>query len=86
MKLLLTGARVIDPSQKIDADMDVLLENGKIAKIAPDLLKSVKSKDSERARVTASPPALIERVNTMSPFRKIARSVVCPPNERIIMF
>ncbi|KAF0156665.1 MAG: dihydroorotase [Syntrophaceae bacterium] len=30
MKLLLKGARVIDPSQKIDARMDVLIEEGKI--------------------------------------------------------
>ena len=32
MKLLLTGARVIDPSQKMDAVADVLLENGKIGR------------------------------------------------------
>ena len=51
MKILLTGARIIDPAQKIDADMDVLLENGKIAKISPDFLKSVKSKDSEKVKI-----------------------------------
>jgi dihydroorotase len=51
MKILLTGARIIDPAQKIDADMDVLLENGKIAKIGQDLLKSVKSKDSEKVKI-----------------------------------
>ncbi len=43
MKLLLTGARVIDPSQKMDAAADVLLENGKIAKIAPELVKTLNS-------------------------------------------
>ena len=31
MKLLLKGARVIDPSQKIDAQMDLLVEEGKIS-------------------------------------------------------
>ncbi len=31
MKLLLKGARVIDPSQKMDARMDILIEEGKIA-------------------------------------------------------
>jgi len=31
MKLLLKGARVIDPAQKIDTRMDVLIEDGKIA-------------------------------------------------------
>ncbi|MHB8138865.1 MAG: dihydroorotase, partial [Smithellaceae bacterium] len=30
MKLLLKGARVIDPAQKIDARMDILVEDGKI--------------------------------------------------------
>ena len=44
MKLLLTGARVIDPSQKMDVAADVLLENGKIAGIAPELVKTINSK------------------------------------------
>jgi dihydroorotase len=51
MKLLLTGARVIDPSQKMDVAADVLMENGKIAKIGSDLLKSVKSRDSEKVKI-----------------------------------
>ena len=33
MKLLLTGARIIDPVQNIDAAMDIFLEDGKIAKM-----------------------------------------------------
>src|SRR5450830_1736521 len=44
MKLLLTGARVIDPSQRMDVAADVLLENGKIAGIAPELVKTINSK------------------------------------------
>jgi dihydroorotase len=48
MKLLLTGARIIDPSQKIDSRMDILLEDGKIAKIGANLSKPAKSKDSEK--------------------------------------
>ena len=47
MKLLLTGARIIDPSQNIDARMDIFLKDGKIAKIGTNLAKSTKSKDSE---------------------------------------
>lgn len=47
MRLLLTGARVIDPSQNIDSRMDVFLEDGKISKIGENLSKSIKSKDSE---------------------------------------
>lgn len=43
MKLLLKGARVIDPSQKMDARMDILIEEGKIGacrsamKASPDV-------------------------------------------------
>jgi dihydroorotase len=48
MKLLLTGARIIDPSQKIDSRMDIFLEDGKIAKTGMDLSKSLKSKSSEK--------------------------------------
>jgi dihydroorotase len=44
MKLLLTGARIIDPSSKMDVAADVLLENGKIAQIAPELVKIINSK------------------------------------------
>jgi dihydroorotase len=48
MKLLLTGARIIDPLQNIDSRMDIFLEHGKIAKIGADLSKSAKSKSSEK--------------------------------------
>ncbi len=51
MKMLLTGARVIDPGQKIDAIMDVMLADGKICQTGVDLLKSVKSKDSAKTKV-----------------------------------
>ena len=46
MKLLLTGARIIDPAQNMDSRMDIFLEDGKIAKTGADLSKSVKSKSS----------------------------------------
>ncbi len=47
MKLLLTGARIIDPAQNIDSRMDIFLEDGKIAKTGTNLSKLTKSKDSE---------------------------------------
>jgi dihydroorotase len=50
MKLLLTGARVIDPSQKMDAVADVLLENGKITQIAPNLAKTLDPKSSGKMK------------------------------------
>lgn len=48
MKLLLTGARIIDPAQKTDSRTDIFLEDGKIAKTGPDISKSLKSKSSEK--------------------------------------
>ena len=51
MKILLTGARIIDPAQTIDAIADVLLENGKIVKTGVDLLSSVKSKDAAKIKI-----------------------------------
>ena len=50
MKLLLTGARVIDPSQKMDFAADVLLENGKVTQIAPHLAKTLNSKSSGKLK------------------------------------
>jgi len=50
MKLLLTGARVIDPSQRMDVVADVLLENGKIAGIAPELAKTLNFKQSGKMK------------------------------------
>jgi dihydroorotase len=45
VKTLLTGARVIDPSQKLDRVMDVLIEDGRIAKIG----KNVKLKGARKS-------------------------------------
>ena len=50
MKLLLTGARVIDPSQQMDVAADVLVENGKIIQIAPELVKTLNSKDKVKVK------------------------------------
>jgi len=33
MNLLITGARVIDPSQSLDATMDILIEDGNVARV-----------------------------------------------------
>jgi dihydroorotase len=51
MKTLLTGARVIDPAQKIDALMDVVLEDGKIAGIDGELSGSAKTRDARKFKV-----------------------------------
>ena len=39
-KLLLRGGRIIDPSQNIDGEMDLLIEGGKIAAIGKDIYRS----------------------------------------------
>ncbi len=51
MKILLTGARIIDPSQKIDAVMDIMIADGKICQTGLDLLKSAKSKDAAKIKI-----------------------------------
>ncbi len=51
MKMLLTGARVIDPGQKIDEIMDIMLADGKICQTGVDLLRSAKSKDAAKTKV-----------------------------------
>jgi len=35
--LLLKGARIVDPSQKLDGNRDLLVEDGKIAAIGTDI-------------------------------------------------
>ena len=37
MKILIKGGRVLDPFQEIDASLDVLIEDGKIARLAKDI-------------------------------------------------
>jgi len=59
MKLLLTGARIIDPSQNIDGRLDILLEEGKVAKIGTNLSKSAKLKDSENITKIIDLPGMI---------------------------
>lgn len=51
MKILLTGARIIDPAQNFDSVSDILLEDGKIAKTGPDLLQAIKSRDSAKIKI-----------------------------------
>ena len=46
MKLLLTGARIIDPARKIDTVSAILVENGKIVQTDADLIRSENSRDA----------------------------------------
>ncbi|MBN1473740.1 MAG: dihydroorotase [Syntrophaceae bacterium] len=46
MKLLLKGARVIDPAQKIDSLTDILIQDGRIADLGKDIIKTDKAKSS----------------------------------------
>ena len=49
--LLLTGGRVVDPANRLDAQNDVLISNGKIAAIGPEAAKQA-PRDTERMDVS----------------------------------
>jgi dihydroorotase len=51
MKLLLKGARVIDPAQKIDSLTDILIQDGKIAGLGKDNIKTDKTKSSTDIKI-----------------------------------
>ena len=75
MKILLTGARIIDPVQNIDADMDILLEDsGKIVRIGADILKSVKSKDSGKIKIIELAGMILVRIQRNGRVRHCCRS------------
>ncbi|HON59963.1 MAG TPA: dihydroorotase [Smithella sp.] len=59
MKLLLTGARLIDPSQNLDSRLDIFIENGKIAKIGTNLIKASKSRDTDKITKIIDLPGMI---------------------------
>ena len=46
MNLLITNARVIDPSQQLDATLDILIEHGRIAKVDRKLKADVETIDA----------------------------------------
>jgi dihydroorotase len=52
MNVLITGGRVIDPSQDLDATMDVLIEDGTIARVDKKVKASVKKIDASGLVVT----------------------------------
>lgn len=56
MKLLLTGGRIIDPSQNLDAEMDLLIENGKIATIG----KNIRTPDTASRRASTGEITVID--------------------------
>ena len=53
MNLLITGARVIDPSQDLDAKLDILIESGSITKVARNIKANVERIDA--AGLVAAP-------------------------------
>ena len=55
MKLLLKGARVIDPAQNLDALMDVLVEDGKIAGCKPGIKAPAGAKVLELSGMLVTP-------------------------------
>ena len=51
MRLLLRGARVVDPSQPIDEKIDILIENGKIVRLGKNIYKE-KTQNGEESPST----------------------------------
>lgn len=73
--LLIKNGRVIDPANKIDAEMDVLIENGKIAEVA----KGIKEKADETigAKGLIVCPGLIDmHVHLREPGREDKETIV----------
>jgi dihydroorotase len=46
MNLLITGARVLDPSQELDATLDILIEDGAIARVDKKIKANVETLDA----------------------------------------
>jgi dihydroorotase len=53
MNLLITGARVLDPSQELDATLDILIEDGAIARVDKKIKANVETLDG--AGLVATP-------------------------------
>src|SRR5438128_1897691 len=53
MTLLITNARVVDPSQKLDATLDILIEDGAIARVDKKIKANVETIDA--AGLVAAP-------------------------------
>lgn len=51
MRLLLRGGTVVDPSQELDGQMDLLIEDGKIAAIGPDLYETAQARGTSELQV-----------------------------------
>ena len=67
MKLLLKSARVIDPSQKIDARMDVLIEEGKIAACGTAITASPDVKSIDLTGMIVAPGLIDMHVHLREP-------------------
>jgi dihydroorotase len=67
MKLLLKGARVIDPSQKIDARMDILIEEGKIAGCSSNIKASQDVKVIDLTGMIVAPGLIDMHVHLREP-------------------
>ena len=51
MRLLLKGARIIDPAQKIDSPLDILIQDGKIAELGKDIARAGKAKTAGETKI-----------------------------------
>ena len=95
MKLLLKGARVVDPASKIDGLLDVLLENGKIEACLSDIKASTDVKILDLTGLIIAPGLIDMHVHLREPGQEYKEtiatgsaaavtggftSIVCMPN------
>jgi dihydroorotase len=66
-KSLLRGGRVVDPSQKLDAVVDVLLIDGKVAGVGPDLAYSEDTRVVDCAGLVVTPGLIDVHVHLREP-------------------
>jgi len=74
MNILIKGGRVIDPKNKIDAVMDILLENGKISKIAKNITTKTETFIDAHGKIVA--PGIVDmHVHLREPGREDKETV-----------
>ena len=75
MKLLIKKARVVDPSQKLDAQKDILIEDGKIAKIA-DEIKAADAQTYDAKGLVAIPGIIDLHVHLREPGHEAKEDII----------
>ena len=78
MNILIKGGHVIDPKNKVNSKNDVLLSNGKVQKVAPEILPGQKTRVIDADGLIVTPGLIDMHVHLREPGRedKDRKSVV----------